>query len=211
PGCGHTHRGEQEGRWSPRSATSPGPPASRSPPSPAPWQDRPSWPPAPGNGCAAPPRSSATSPTGPPASWSPAAASPTPWCCPSFALVLPVMQNSFYSLVCNGMQRGVLAAGLSAMIADTDEDTDAERQVLDQLSAVSHRLILSSPRVSVGDLTDLAQRCAVVLINRELTGLASVVGNNADGIRQSVTHLFALGHRRIGYAGGPTTSWSDSR
>src|SRR5699024_3813741 len=114
----------------------------------------------------------------------------------SIALVLPDLQNSFYSSVAKGMQRRVRAAGLSAMIADTDEDTHAERQVLDQLSAVADRLILASPRVSDGDLTDLAQRCAVVLINRELTGLASVVGNNADGIRQSVTHLFALGHRR---------------
>ncbi|WP_022919250.1 LacI family DNA-binding transcriptional regulator [Ruania albidiflava] len=129
----------------------------------------------------------------------------------SIALVLPDLQNSFYSSVAKGMQRRVRAAGLSAMIADTDEDPDAEREVLDQLSAVVDRLILASPRVSDGDLTDLAQRCAVVLINRELPGLASVVGNNADGIRQSVTHLLALGHRRIGYAGGPSTSWSDSR
>ncbi|HLS63863.1 MAG TPA: LacI family DNA-binding transcriptional regulator [Ruania sp.] len=129
----------------------------------------------------------------------------------SIALVLPDLQNSFYSSVAKGMQRRVRAAGLSAMIADTDEDPAAEREVLEQLSAVVDRLILASPRVSDGDLTDLAQRCAVVLINRELPGLASVVGNNADGIRQSVSHLLALGHRRIGYAGGPITSWSDSR
>lgn len=129
----------------------------------------------------------------------------------AIGLVLPDLQNSFYASVAKGMQRRVRAAGLSAMIADTDEDPDAEREVLDQLAAVVDRLVLASPRVSDGDLRDLAQRCAVVLINRELPGLASVVGDNAGGIRQSVTHLLALGHQRIGYAGGPETSWSDAR
>lgn len=129
----------------------------------------------------------------------------------SIGLVLPDLQNSFYSSVAKGMQRRVRAGGLSAIIADTDEDPQAEREVLDQLAAVVDRLVLASPRVSDGDLEDLAGRCAVVLINREVPGLASVVGDNADGIRQSMTHLLALGHRRIGYAGGPTTSWSDSR
>lgn len=129
----------------------------------------------------------------------------------AIGLVLPDLQNSFYASVAKGMQRRVRAAGLSAMIADTDEDPDAEREVLDQLSVVVDRLVLASPRVSDGDLRDLAERCAVVLINRELPGLASVVGDNAGGIRQSVTHLLALGHRRIGYAGGPATSWSDER
>ena len=129
----------------------------------------------------------------------------------AIGLVLPDLQNSFYASVAKGMQRRVRAAGLSAMIADTDEDPGAEREVLDQLAAVADRLVLASPRVSDGDLRDLAERCAVVLINRELPGLASVVGDNAGGIRQSVTHLLALGHRRIGYAGGPATSWSDAR
>lgn len=129
----------------------------------------------------------------------------------AIALVLPDLQNPFYSSVAKGMQRRVRAAGLSAMIADTDEDLVGEREVLTQLSAVVDRLILASPRGSDGDLTALAERCAVVLINREVPGLASVVGDNLDGIRQSVRHLWALGHRRIGYAGGPTTSWSDER
>ena len=32
-----------------------------------------------------------------------------------------------------------------------------------------------------------------------------------DGVRQAVAHLYALGHRRVAYAGGPAGSWSDAR
>jgi DNA-binding LacI/PurR family transcriptional regulator len=38
-----------------------------------------------------------------------------------------------------------------------------------------------------------------------------VTVDNADGIRQALVHVHALGHRRIAYAGGPTGSWSDAQ
>lgn len=129
----------------------------------------------------------------------------------SIALVLPDLQNPFYAAVAKGVQRRVGAAGLTAIVTDTDEDPDREQEVLGELGAVADRFILASPRSTDARLQDLARDSAVVLVNRELPGIAGVVGDNQDGMRQLLAHLRALGHRHIGYAGGPQASWSDAQ
>lgn len=147
----------------------------------------------------------------------------------SVGLVLPDLENSFYSSVTKGVQQRVRAAGFTAVVADTDEDVETERAVLAQLAAGIDRLILASPRVPDEDLLELSARADLVLINRQVParpdagaagigdgpvardGIASVVPDNASGIAQSIRHLRNLGHRRIGYAGGPGTSWSDAQ
>lgn len=133
----------------------------------------------------------------------------------SIGLVLPDLENPFYAAVAKGVQHRVRAAGFTAVMADTDEDVDTERTVLGQLSAGIDRLILASPRVPDGDVQELAARARVVLINRQVpaaqTPVASVVPDNTDGIAQALRHLYNLGHRHVGYAGGPATSWSDAQ
>jgi len=129
----------------------------------------------------------------------------------SIALVLPDLQNPFYAAVAKGVQRRVGAAGLTAIVTDTDEDPVREQEVLGELRAVADRFILASPRSTDAHLREFAGESAVVLVNRELTGIAGVVGDNQDGVRQVLAHLRALGHRRIGYAGGPRASWSDAQ
>ena len=51
-----------------------------------------------------------------------------------------------------------------------------------------------------------AQR-PVVLMSRELPGLASVVLDHVEGCRQIVAHLASLGHRDLLYLAGPRNSW----
>lgn len=128
----------------------------------------------------------------------------------AIALVLPDIANPFYAGVAKGMQQRVRAEGLTAVFADTDEDPEIERAVLTQMAPVAARLVLASPRLGDEAIRAVAERARVVLVNREVDGLPAVTGDNADGVRQALVHLRALGHRRVGYAGGPATSWSDA-
>jgi len=128
----------------------------------------------------------------------------------SIALVIPDLANPFYAGVAKGVQRRVRAEGLTAVVADTDEDADTEAAVIAQVGPVASRLVLASPRMPDEAVHRIAARARVVLVNRAVDGLAAVTGDNADGVRQALVHLHALGHRRVGYAGGPRTSWSDA-
>ena len=58
-------------------------------------------------------------------------------------------------------------------------------------------------------LLELAAQRAVVLWNRQVAGLPSVVTDSADAGRQIIEHLAALGHRTLTYLGGPAKAWAD--
>lgn len=128
----------------------------------------------------------------------------------AIALVLPDVENPFYAGVAKGVQRRLRAAGLSAVLADTEEEPGRELDVVARLAGVAGRFVLASPRASDAEIVELAARTPLVLVNRVVPGVPAVTGDNADGVAQALRHLHALGHRRVGYAGGPATSWSDA-
>jgi LacI family transcriptional regulator len=68
-------------------------------------------------------------------------------------------------------------------------------------------LLLCSPGLTDAQLTALADT-PVVLLDHRLPGIPSTMMDSADGVRQVIAHLAALGHTRIAYLDGPRTSWS---
>ncbi len=69
--------------------------------------------------------------------------------------------------------------------------------------------MLAGSRLPDEDLLQLAEQRAVVLLNRQVASLPSVVTDSADAGRQIIAHLAALGHRSVTYLGGPANAWSD--
>ncbi|WP_046529243.1 LacI family DNA-binding transcriptional regulator [Cellulomonas sp. FA1] len=127
-------------------------------------------------------------------------------------LVVPDLENPFFSAVAKAVQARARGAGHAVVVADAEEDPLLEAELVAQLGAQADGVLLCSPRMSAEDLADVAAGDRpVLLVNREGAGLPSVVVDNGDGVRQAVRHLRALGHRRVAYAGGPAGSWSDAR
>ena len=81
--------------------------------------------------------------------------------------------------------------------------------MISAMSDQSDGLVLCSPRTPTEHLAHLALGQRTVLVNRRLDGVASVTVDHLSGIHQALAHLRALGHHRIGYVGGPITSWSE--
>src|SRR5690606_2060758 len=99
----------------------------------------------------------------------------------------------------------------AVFVADTDENVSAEARLARSLAKQVDGLILCSTRLSEEELRSLTADIALVLMNRQVPGISRISVDNAGGMRQAVSHLAALGHRRVGYVAGPANSWSSSQ
>ncbi|WP_104127809.1 LacI family DNA-binding transcriptional regulator [Cryobacterium sp. Y57] len=127
----------------------------------------------------------------------------------SIGLVVPDLENPFFGSICKGVQARARAAGYAVFIADTDEDPLLEDEVVRGLAKQVDGVILCSPRGSDEAVSRAAEESALILVNRALPGVPSITFDNGGGARAVMRHFMALGHRRIAYAAGPITSWSN--
>jgi LacI family transcriptional regulator len=125
----------------------------------------------------------------------------------TLGVVIPDLTNPLFPPMMRGIEDVATAAGYSALIVNTDNDT--AREVV-HIAALRSRqvegLIVATARLEHPLLAELAaERFPVVLINRAMEGtpLPSVTGDDAAGVTAAVHHLAALGHRRIAHIAGP--------
>ncbi|GID91864.1 LacI family DNA-binding transcriptional regulator [Amorphoplanes digitatis] len=127
----------------------------------------------------------------------------------NIGLIVPDLGNPFFPGVVKGIQARAREADYAVFLADTDEDPAAETQLVRTLAKQVDGLVLCSPRMSEQELRGFAAETPLVMLNRRVGRLPAITFANVDGMRQAVTHLTALGHRRIAYVAGPRTSWSN--
>ncbi|MER7443936.1 LacI family DNA-binding transcriptional regulator [Micromonospora avicenniae] len=125
----------------------------------------------------------------------------------NIGLVLPDIANPFFPGVVKAVQRRAREFDLAVLLADTDEDPAAELELISTMTKQVDGFLLCSPRASDEDLRSVSGDTPVVFVNRRVGRLPSVNFDSADGIRQAITHLAALGHRRVAYVAGPRSSW----
>ncbi|EYR64047.1 LacI family transcriptional regulator [Actinotalea ferrariae CF5-4] len=124
-------------------------------------------------------------------------------------VVVPDLGNPYFAALVQAVQRRARSAGAAVVVADCEEDPRLEQEVLAGMTPTVAGVVLCSARMSDRALGALPAQSRVVLVNREAEQRASVAVDNDDGMRQALTHLHALGHRRVAYAGGQWGSWSD--
>ncbi len=127
----------------------------------------------------------------------------------TLALVIPDLENPYFSSLTKAIQARAREMGYQLFVIDTDEDPGREVETLSKITRDLDGVVLCSPRAADEDLLAHATGVRLVTVNRTIPGVASVLSNDTDGMGQAVRHLVALGHRRIAYAGGPLSSWSD--
>lgn len=128
----------------------------------------------------------------------------------TFGLVVPDLNNPFYTGIIKGAQRQAHRGGQALLIADTEEQPEAELALAQRVAQRTDALILCSPRMAPEQLEVLSRVHPLVLINRAHDALPSVGIDATAGVCAAVRHLRALGHERIGYVGGPAHSYSNA-
>lgn len=124
-------------------------------------------------------------------------------------LMISDVANPFYAQLIRGAQVAATAAGYEILLADSRESGPRERAALERLVPIVEGFVIGSSRLPDSALRAVAKQRPMVVLNRELRGVMSVVTDNAAGMRDAVDLLKSLGHESITYVAGPEASWAD--
>ncbi|MEO6083146.1 MAG: LacI family DNA-binding transcriptional regulator [Umezawaea sp.] len=125
----------------------------------------------------------------------------------NIGIVVPDLDNPFYTGILKAARSRAAQSDHAVFVADSDEDPGSEIKLVQAMAKQVDGLLLCSPGLTDAQLSTLADT-PVVLLDHRLPGIPSTVMDSADGVRQVIAHLTALGHTRIAYLDGPHTSWS---
>jgi DNA-binding LacI/PurR family transcriptional regulator len=127
----------------------------------------------------------------------------------NLGLVVPDIANPFFPPMVKAAQTRAQIADYAVFLCDTDEDPHTEIRALRTMAKQVDGVVVCSPRLNDEQTAEVVGLTKVVFLNRRVPGVPAVLMDNADGMRQAVDHLAALGHRRCAYLDGPRTSWSN--
>jgi LacI family transcriptional regulator len=127
----------------------------------------------------------------------------------SVALIVPDLENPFFTVLAKSIMNEFGRQDISLIVADTNEDPLAEGEIIVGAARRAQGLIVASSRLTEAEIAAFRHKAPMVLINREVEGFPSVSIDHSSGTRQAVEHLAALGHTAIAYVEGPSWSWSN--
>lgn len=125
------------------------------------------------------------------------------------AVMISDVTNPFYAPLIRGAQVAASEAGFVILLEDAQESGQIEREALERVLPVVEGIVIASSRMSDSALRTIAKQTPLVVLNRAVSDVPSVVTDNARGMRRAAEHLGALGHRCITYVAGPEASWAD--
>lgn len=129
----------------------------------------------------------------------------------TFGLIVSDITNPIYFDIIRGAEAAAALSGFTMVLAESAESADTELTVAQRMLPATDGIILASPRMPDSEIRELAEGKPVVVINRSIEGIGSVVPDVDPGIGDAVRHLAANGHRKLAFVGGPKQSWMAGR
>ena len=123
-------------------------------------------------------------------------------------VVIPDLQNPFFTGVVRGIDLVLQAAGYTLLLSNADEDAARERRILETLQAEGVAGIIFVPINGSRGMyrRSLAPPIHTVAVDRLPSDLDAdlVTVDNIEGTRTGVAHLLAIGHRDVALLNGPS-------
>lgn len=129
----------------------------------------------------------------------------------TMALLIPGATNPYFFDLIRGTQIQAKVRGYRHMLVDTEASAENEAAVLTELTRVVDGVVLTGSRQSDAQLLEVSRRIPLVVVNREIEGVQSVVVDTTAAVTQALSYLASLGHTKTVFLGGPTDSWSGRR
>ncbi len=125
-------------------------------------------------------------------------------------IVSDITNPAFFDII-RGAETAASARNYTLMLAESTESADHELTAARRMLTTVDALILASPRLADEDIQQLAAKKPVVVTNRRVDGVGSVVADTEAGVADAVRHLADMGHKSIAYVAGPERSWMSTR
>lgn len=125
----------------------------------------------------------------------------------TIGVVVADITNPVIFGIIRGAEQAAAEAAYTLVIAESQESEAAEIETIHRLLPSVDGLILATTRLPDASILGVAARRPVVVVNRAVEGVASVLPNVRKGVTELFDHLITLGHTSIAYVAGPATSW----
>ncbi len=127
----------------------------------------------------------------------------------TIGVIMPDINNTFFSAVLLGIELELEKSGLSTLVCNTHGQIEREKRYLEMLASrrVAGIIFVGTRPLAAEDnahVVELARRVPVMLINDRLDSeyVSFVMTNEEQGMGLAVEYLYGLGHRRIGFLNG---------
>lgn len=130
------------------------------------------------------------------------------------ALLIPDVENPFFTALARGVEDKAQAAGFSVVLCNTDDDPEKETRYLDIANSEDMAGVILAPASEDGDIRHVTDRGRPVVAVDRNTGLnidSVMVDNRAAGIAATKA-LFDAGYQRVACIAGPRgAEWPEER
>ena len=129
----------------------------------------------------------------------------------TLGLIVSDITNPAFFDVIRGAEEAAAERNYTLMLAESTESAERELTVAQRMAATVDGIILASPRLGDEQIRQLATNKPVVVVNRQVDSITSLVADIDAGVTDAVRHLAALGHKKLAYVAGPEQSWMSNR
>ncbi|GHV65647.1 LacI family transcriptional regulator [Spirochaetia bacterium] len=127
-------------------------------------------------------------------------------------LIIPDINNPFYSEFARGVEDSVQAMGYNLFLCNSDRNAAKEREYMDALlERMVDGLILFKTHMPVEEVVDFSSRFSIVLVDtgRDINiGCDIIKVDDYLGVQQALEYLWNFNHRRIAMIAGTKDSLS---
>lgn len=127
------------------------------------------------------------------------------------AIVVPTLENAFFTPIIRGAQRRASESDLHLTISVNGIASDADAAALRRLSMQVDGFLIAAPKGSDAAVAEICALKPSVLIDREIDQIPSVVADTANAFGLLAESFVSQGHTKIAFIGGPDASWQNQQ
>jgi DNA-binding LacI/PurR family transcriptional regulator len=125
------------------------------------------------------------------------------------AMLVADLTNPVFHGMIRGAERTTAHAGHTLLILETRGSERAERDAVERVLAAVDGVILTSSRMSDGEVREVAKQVPLVTIDRIVGQVTAVMSDTVKAMKVATEHLRTSGIGAITYLAGPAGSWLD--